>query len=290
MNGGGDEIIKSMYGDALTTKARIKDRLQITATTFDDLLDNLILSVTKRISQMCNRRFTQATFTQELHDGCDTYGYPRHSLILKNAPVQSIATIEYKTGLNSNPAWTAYDEDDYDVDMQLGVLTFKSHMPVGKQNIRVTYTAGFSGFSIGVMTYWNFNVVPSGAVNGSNLTFTLPEDATELIVYADGIRLLSSNVTFVSGSDSFTLAAGQAPYSSIAVDYLPEVADADSENWLPADLVEVAEEVVIRLFKRRDSEGRTSEGFNESQITWSEGVYTKENLATIKNYRRGYYL
>lgn len=279
-----------MYGDALTTKTRIKSRLQITETAFDDLIDTIILAVTKRISQMCNRRFTQATFTNELHDGSDPYGSPRFALIVKNAPLGTISSVSYKTGLNSDPTWTAYTEDDYDVDLTAGILYFKSGLPNGKQNIRITYTGGYSGYSIGVMNYWQFNVVPTGTVDGSNLTFTLPEDATELIVYADGIRLLATSYTFTAGSATFTLDAGQAPFSSIAVDYLPEIANADSEQWLPADLVEVAEEVVVRIFKRRDSDGRTSETFGESSVTYSDGFYTKENLATIRNYRRGYEL
>lgn len=279
-----------MYGDALTTKERIKTRLQITATTFDTVIDNMILAVTKRISQMCNRRFTQATFTNEMHDGSDLYGAQRNALIVKNAPLGTITSVQYRSGLNTDPTWTTFSENDYTVDEQLGVLYFYTPLPHGKQNVRITYAGGFSGYSIGVMNYWTFNIVPTGTVDGSNLTFTLPEDATELIVYADGVRVLATNYTFTAGANTFTFDAGQAPYSSIAVDYLPEIANADSEQWLPADLVEVCEEVVVRLFKRRDSEGRSSESFQESSITWTENVYSKENLATIKNYRRGYYL
>jgi len=279
-----------MFGDALTTKERIKTRLQITATTWDTLLDNLILAVTKRISNMCNRRFTQATFTHELHDGSDTYGSCRKALIVKNAPLGTISAIEYDAGVNGAEDWTAFFDDEWRADLTAGIIYFPSGLPRGMQNIRITYTGGYSGYSIGVMNYWTFNIIPTGTVDGSNLTFTLPEDATELIVYADGVRVLASNYTFVAGSATFTFDEGQAPYSSIAVDYLPEIANADSEQWLPADLVEVAEEVVVRLFKKRDSEGRSSESFQESSITWNENVYTAENLATIKNYRRGYNL
>lgn len=279
-----------MYGDALTTKERIKSRLTITVASFDTLLDNLILSVTARIEQFCERRFIQAEYNDEIHDGSDTYGSFRHNLIVKNAPVQVIEKVEYKTGTNSNPHWIEYTEDDYDLDDKAGILCFRSALPRGKRNIRITYTGGFSGYSIGVNNYWFFNIVPSGTVNGSNRTFTLPEDASQVIVYVDGLRIASANVSFTAGTGTFTLAEGYAPYSTIAADYLRETAADDSELSLPLDLVEVCEEVVVRIFKRRESEGRQSEGFNESQITWTEGVYTKENLATIKNYRRGYNL
>ena len=274
-----------MYGDALTTKARVKDRLQITVTSFDTLLDNLILAITKRISVMCHRRFLQATFTHELHDGSDVLGSARSVLIIKNSPVGTVSAVQYDAGTNSTPNWTDFDENDYRLDAEAGLLYFSGGLPGGKQNIRLTYTGGYSGYSIGIENYWVYGIVPTGALG--QLTFTLPEDAAEILVYADGLRVLASNYTFVAGTDSFVLDAGQEPYSSISVDYRASIASADSEQWLPADLVDVAERAVIHLFKKRDSEGRSSESFAESSITWNESTFSDEDRATIKNYRRG---
>ncbi|MCR2833481.1 hypothetical protein [Parerythrobacter lacustris] len=279
-----------MYGDALTTKERIKDRLQITATSFDTVLDRLILSVTARIEQMCGRRFIQGTYTHELHDGSDSYGTRRTFLIVKNAPVQTVSALQYNAGSNSSPNWLAVNEDYYHTDRDAGIIYVPGGLPRGFQNVRVTYTGGFSGYSIGVNNFWFFNITPTGTVDGSNLTFTLPEDATQVIVYADGMREAASNVTFVPGSASFTLAAGRAPTSTIAADYLRENAAEDSDLYLPADLTEMCEEAVVRIFKRRDSEGRLSETFQESSITWSRSIFTDEDLRTIRNYRRGYNL
>ena len=151
--------------DALTTKARIKDRLKITETGFDDLFDRLIVATTKRMSQMCNRRFLQATYTRELYDGCSVTGSRISTLLVKNAPVHSITTIEYKTGLNSDPTWTAFDEDDYDVDMKYGILYFKFLLPSGKQNIRITYNAGWSGNSIGIADGWRRDISGADLLN-----------------------------------------------------------------------------------------------------------------------------
>lgn len=272
--------------EALTTKARVKDRLQITVTSFDNLFDRLIAATTKRMSQMCNRRFLLATYTRELYDGCNASGGRISTLLLRNAPVHTISTIEYKSGLNSDPAWTAFDEDDYDVDMASGILYFKFLLPAGKQNIRITYNAGWSGHSIGVSDGWVFNSTPTGTVNGVNLTFTLDAEADQVVVYADGLRVSSANVTHTAGSDSFTLASGQAPFSTIAADYLPSNTDSSDDDTLPEDLVEVCEEVVIRLFKRREAEGRSQDSFGESSVTWNTDVFTAENRATVKNYRR----
>lgn len=274
---------------ALTTKERIKDRLQITSTAFDTVLDRLIVSVSERIERMCNRHFVQATYTNELYDGSGLYGGRRGVIILKNAPIASIASVEYQGGLNSAPTWTAYRVDDYDVDTDLGAIF--GGFERGRRNIRVTYTAGYAASSLNINNYWVMNATPTGTVDGSNRVFTLPVNASEVVVYADGLRIASANYSFVAGSNTITFNAGQQPYSTISVDYLPSTAAVtDNTPTLPADVIEVCEEAVIRLFKRRDSEGKSSETFGESSITWSRDIFTPENLAAIKNYRRGDFL
>jgi hypothetical protein len=279
-----------MYGDALTTVARVKARIGKTITDADDLLETMILAVTARIQTMCNRRFIQAEYENELHDGSDFYGTRRLILIPKNAPIQVIDTIEYNAGTNSDPNWTEISVDDYDFDADAGLVHMHYPLPAGRRNIRITYTAGFSGYSIGVSNFWFFNVTPTGTVDGDNGTFTLTEDATQVIVYADGVRLASANVTFTPGAATFTIAAPYVPYSTIAVDYLRENAYSESDLSLPLDLVEVAEKAVVRTYKKRDAEGRTSETLNESTTTWEKDIFTAEDLRTIKNYRRGYNL
>ena len=279
-----------MNGDALTTKERIKTRLTLTVATFDSLIDSLILAVTARIQQATDRRFIQATYTNELHNGSDIYGSKRAMLILKNGPVQSVATVQEKLGTNTVPNWTTIDANDYTCDLSTGMILFHGCMPSGMQNVRVTYTGGYSGYTIGVNNFWVFNSPVTGLVNGSNLTFTLPETADQVIIYADGAREVSSNVTFTAGTDTFTLAAGRAPYSTIVVDYKKSVVVGLQDFNLPADLVDVCERAVVLLFKRRDSEGKSSETFQESSISYRDDVFTKEMQATIRNYRRGYNL
>lgn len=277
-----------MYGDALTTKARVKSRLGIEVTSFDDLLDSLILAVTARIETMTSRRFIQATYTHELHDGSDPFGSRRKFLVIKNAPVQTVSSFQYNAGSNSSPDWTDFDQDDYTLDAQAGVIHVPRGLPIGSRNIRVTYTGGFSGYSIGVDNFWIFDVAPTGTVDGSNRTFTLPEAASQVIVYADGLREASSNVTFTAGGDEFTLAAGRAPASTIAADYVRENAAEEADYYLPEELVDLCERAVSKLFKKRESEGRASETFQESSITWERAIFSDEDLRVIREYRRGY--
>jgi hypothetical protein len=274
---------------ALTTKERIKDRLGITVTDFDTVIDRLIVSVSERVERMCGRHFIQATYSNELYDGSDpVYGSCRELLIIKNAPLLSISSVEYKTGLNSSPTWVAFTEDQYDVDMDLGVLYFFAPLPAGRRNIRISYTGGYSAASININNYWVFNATPTGAVDGSNRVFTLPVNASQVVVYADGVRISSANYAFTADTDEITFNAGQQPTSTISVDYLPSTGtSSESDPTLPADIMEVCDEAVVRIYKRRDSEGRSSEQFQESSITWNKTIFTDEDLATIRNYRRG---
>lgn len=276
--------------DALTTKARIKARLGITVADFDDFFDRLIIATTKRMSQMCNRRFLQATYTNQPYDGCTPSGSRLSTLLLRNSPVHVISAVEYKIGPNSSPVWVAFDQDDYDADMAIGILYFRFLLPAGKQNIRVTYTAGWSGSSIGIDGLWVFNSTPTGVVNGVNTVFTLAEEADEVVVYADGLRIAAENYTFTEGDDTIIFDSGSQPFATISVDYKPSSVTAGEDSALPEDLVEVCEEVVVRLFKRRDHEGRSQETLGESTITWNTDVFTKENIATVKNYRRGAFI
>lgn len=276
--------------NALTTKALIKDRLKITTTDFDDFFDRLILSVTARLEKMCNREFTLDTYTNELHDGSDLYGSLRTILITKNAPISTVTSIQYNAGTNSNPSWTTFDEDDYDIDYDAGLIHFGYALPRGKRNIRITYTAGWDGYDTTISSLWTFDATPTGTVNGSNGTFTLPTDATEIIVYADGVRVVDDHITFTSGSDTFTLAAAAVPYSTIRVDYKIGSASAGSSSTLPMELVDLAERVVIYLYKKRDSEGKTGENFQESSITWRDSMFSADDRRIIKEYRRGYHL
>ncbi len=195
-----------MDGDALTTAESMKGRLTLTGATWDGLLTALARAVTARMQRICDRTFAEATHTNELHDGSNTTGNPRNALIVRNAPIQTISVIEYQAGTNSSPSWQTISVDDYHADLSAGIIYFPLGCPRGFQNIRITYTGGYSA-----------------------------ED-------------------------------------------------------MPAELVEVCEEVVVKLFKRRESEGRLSETFGDSSISWSEKWFSDEQRAIVASYRRGYSL
>lgn len=131
---------------ALTSEARVKARLGIEAAGFDTLLKRLIYAATDFIEKECGgRRFKETTYTQELYDGSalNDEGTSKGFLVLKNAPVASIAAFEYRSGSRSNPSWVAFATDDYEPRLQEGILRVWGGIPSGYGNVRVTYTAGF---------------------------------------------------------------------------------------------------------------------------------------------------
>lgn len=68
----------------------------------------------------------------------------------------------------------------------------------------------------------SLSVIPSGTVNGVTLVFTIPAEASQLAVYADGARAIpTDDYSFVAGAGitTITFVSGRQPFSSILVDY-----------------------------------------------------------------------
>lgn len=72
---------------------------------------------------------------------------------------------------------------------------------------------------------WQMDVTPTGTVNGSNTTFTIPANASQLVVYADGLRVKGGGEDYdhTADTDTIEFVSGRQPYGSISIDYLPTV-------------------------------------------------------------------
>lgn len=146
---------------ALTTVARVKARLGITDTGFDTVLISYVNAVTAFIETRTNRRFKQATYTQELHhlDG------DRRVIALKNAPVASVSAFQYRGGTPGTPAWADFSVEDYELleDGKTGLIQL--YISPGSNTVRATYSAGY------LIDFSNY---------GNEASHTLPYDITEL--------------------------------------------------------------------------------------------------------------
>ena len=198
---------------ALTTVARLKDRLSVTNNAVDAEYLRLIYSATDFIQMACGgRKFQRATYTNEVYDGNEVGESARLPwLILRNGPLVSVSAFEYRAGNSVTPSWTAFVAGNYETDLKTSSLYVPSGLPAGTGNIRVSYVAGYL-------------------------------------------------IDFANEYD-------------------------DTLHTLPFDLTDLCERLCTKLVKRRESEGRSQESFNNSSINW--GAFLEEHdRMTIANYRR----
>lgn len=130
---------------ALTTEARIKDRLAITVSDLDTVIKRMMYGATDFIQRLCSTpSFKRATYTDQLYNGSDPNSDTRKNmLVLKVAPVVSVSAVKYNAGTQANPSWVTMSADDYTVDYETGIIHFYGSIPVGISNISITYIAGY---------------------------------------------------------------------------------------------------------------------------------------------------
>ena len=148
----------------MTTRQRVKDRIAITVTGFDTLIDRMINSATDFIESNCSRRFKETSYTDEVYSIPNT---KQEYLLLKNAPVSVLTSLQYAAGTPSSKSWTNFIADEYELleDGKSGLIRVYRYLPRGVNVIRTTYTAGYK------INFANF---------GDNSTHTLPADISDL--------------------------------------------------------------------------------------------------------------
>lgn len=164
-----ERMAATLYPHALTTLDNLKGRLGITTTGFDQTLTRLINQITDRIERLCNRQFasragntTLNVYTQEVYDGQDGGRF----LQLRQAPVASLSSFQYRAGVPTAPAWTDFVPTTYEIDQngRTGMIRVYGGVPRGTSNLRATYTAGYA-------VDW---------AHEGQATHTLPSDLTAL--------------------------------------------------------------------------------------------------------------
>lgn len=204
-------MAEQAYAYALTTKDRVKDKLGITVSAFDTQINRLINAATDRIEGLCGgRRFKSTTYTQEVYSAVTRN---MKYLMLKQAPVTSITAFQYRAGVPSNPYWTDFIIDQFELleNGASGIVRIYGNAVFGTNSMRATYVAGY------LIDWSNFG-------------------------------------------------------------------DPTKHN-LPADLSELADRLVIKAWRRRESIGKTTEGFQGATVTWATKL-DEEDQAVIDLYKR----
>lgn len=155
---------------ALTTKARVKDRLTITTAVQDTLIDRLISAVTDIIESMTNRRFKKTTYTNEIYS---VYGANAEYIFLRQIPVTTLTSFQFRAGTVTTPAWTSFLVDTYElleggksgiIKVYGGLGGIYGGFAGGINQVRATYDAGYL-----------INFADAGSA-----THTLPFDISDL--------------------------------------------------------------------------------------------------------------
>jgi hypothetical protein len=124
------------------------------SVAFDTVLTRMINYATDYIHSVCGvTSFVQQTYLN------DTYSIDngrQDTLILRNTPVFSISSFQYRAGTPSNPSWTAFTTDQYELinprtDPISGLVWYPSGMlrvygvlpTVSSNTVRATYVAGY---------------------------------------------------------------------------------------------------------------------------------------------------
>lgn len=139
------------YSYALTTIARVKDLLGITVATADPVFIRLVNAATDFIQDYCNEFFMQKTYSNEVYS---IWGERQEFLMLNHGNVSALSSFQYRAGTPSNPSWTDFLVDQYELVepnsngiAQSGMIRiyagFAPLLYTGINAIRATYTAGF---------------------------------------------------------------------------------------------------------------------------------------------------
>ena len=133
---------------ALTTLARVKEYLGITASTWDDQFNNHIAEVSAEIQSWLGRKIVETTSTGEKFDSSGR----NDALIVTGFPVISVASLtEDGTALVEDTGFELTEQDRSAgritrIDSSGNALAWAR----GARNITVTYTHGFSSVPEGV--------------------------------------------------------------------------------------------------------------------------------------------
>lgn len=124
---------------ALITLQDAKEHLTIVGADSDPVIEGLVNTATEAIEEFCGERELVTREALEVHDGDGS-----NELQLRQYPVTDVSLVEFWDGT----AWLPYDPDDYGlyiVEPVLDTIGFRNLcFPRGRQNVRVTRTAGFT--------------------------------------------------------------------------------------------------------------------------------------------------
>jgi len=275
---------------ALTTVQRVKDRLDITIDDNDAKLTRMINAASDYLERECGKtglefypndgHFMQKTYTNEVYS---VRGARQQSLILRNAPVTYLIV----TGnLTAGSAVVASASPTTGIVVGMPLYAIQGLFPQGttvvsatansitmSQPASVTQTSAVFEISGLVNFQWRAGT-PS---NPSWTAFIQDQFELEAQGHSGIVRVYGTMPRLYSNMVRATYVAGYP------IDW--QNAGNGSTHQLPADLTNLCENLVVRIYKRRMLEGKASEAIQGATTSWRDALDSFDQNV-IKNYKR----
>jgi hypothetical protein len=283
-------MAEAVVSYALTNLQRCKDRLQINNTSFDTVLTRLINGATDFIERECGKtgleyypndgHFAQKTYTNEVYTA---KGRKQERLVLRNAPVTYLTVTGNLTQGSSNVTIAPYT--GIVAGMQL--YNIQGLFPQGSTVASVgangaltmsqpaSVTQAGAVFEISGLISFQFR---SGTPSNPNWTsFITDQYELDQQGHSGIIRVYGSIPGLYNNMIRATYVAGFPVNWSNAGD--------GATHQLPADLTNLCENVVVRIFQRRLLGGNASESLAGATVSFRDKLDALD-LNVIQNYRR----
>jgi hypothetical protein len=281
---------EAIYPYALTTLARVKSRLQLSNSSNDAFIMEVINSATDFIERECGKtglerypndgHFIQKKYVNEVYS---VRGKNQEKLVLRNAPVTYLIV---SGDLTAGNATVQNVTPSTGIKAGMPLIAIQGLFPQGtivssvsgsavtmSQPASVTQTAAVFEISGLISFQWRAGT-PSNPSWTDFITdqFELEQQGYSGIIRVYGVmpRLYSNmlRATYVAGYPVNFLSAGDG-----------------STHQLPSDLTNTCENLVVRIFKRAPLDGKASENMQGATISWRDQLDALDRNV-INNYRR----
>ena len=290
---------ESVVWYALTTLARVRDRLGNPGEALNPVLIRMVNSLTDYVERECGRTGVDRMapndghllLKQYLNEQYSVNGMRQDKLILNNGPVfYAVLQADLQAG---NPVATNVKNGS---GVKPGMLLYAIG---GDANGPALFPFGTAVLSVDAMT------------GDITMTKTASATATQAVFEVSGLVSFQwragvpSNpqwTTFIQ--DQFEILEQGTPGAIRVYGVMPRIYSnmlratywagyaydwANAGNMtthrVPADLTEMVENLIVRRFKRRDMAGKTSEAMQGATTTWDKELDTMDQ-EIINNYKR----
>jgi len=126
----------------LITLEDLKNHIGLDSNDDDEIIATYISAVGDVLKNHIGRVIEEETVT-EYFDGDDI----TDKIFLSNYPLTAFTSFQYRTGTYAVPVWNNFNTEDYQTDLDGGVI-YTDNMYNGVRNIKVVYKAGYAAASI----------------------------------------------------------------------------------------------------------------------------------------------